>query len=313
MRSFFNKAIDAFTKGIGSAKDALEGLEAAAGLALDVGNYIFQQNIANIDAEIERNNEKHDEAIAKAQDRYDEEGNLIESRELTRQLLEKKKQKEEAELEKKKKKEQIKQFKFEKALAITKAGIAMALSILNAAQTQPYFPLGLAMTVAAGILGTVQIAAIASAPVPQFKDGYLEGKYEGPAITNDGVDKRGRTVQEFLERGNKIFPIKGKNTRIQMKMGDKIHKDANSVFENATSEQLLQIVKDASFKTALQVDKQLLDNHATQRALELNFNEGIKGMRSDIQRELKEGFKRMKITINNTNTSSDYRDKQLYS
>lgn len=312
IETFINKSIDVFTKGIGGAKGMLEGLAAASGLVSDIGNGIFEANIAHIDNEIEANNRKYDEAITKAQDRYDEEGNLIESRELTRKILEEKKQKEEAELEKKKKKEQIKQAKFNKALKIVDIGIATALGIMQAyAQLGPIA--GSVAAVLVGTLGTIQTAAVIASPIPQFKDGYLEGKYEGPAITNDGVDKRGRTVQEFLERGNKIFPIKGKNTRIQMKMGDKIHKDANSVFENATSEQLLQIVKDASFRTALQVDKQLLDDHATQRALELNFNEGIKGMRSDIQRELKEGFKRMKITINNTNTSSEYRDKQLYS
>jgi len=61
--------------------------------------------------------------------------------------------------------------------------IATASAIMNALQTNPFVPVGLAMAAFAGITGAAQIAAIQSAPLPQFAeggwvspDGWIEGR-----------------------------------------------------------------------------------------------------------------------------------------
>lgn len=268
IENFLNASIDLFTKGIVDAKDLLEALGAAAGVALDIGNYVFAQNIANIEAEIEENNRKHDEALAKAQDRYDAEGNLLENKENQRKLIEEARKKQEKKLEDEKKREQIKQFKFEKALALTKAGIAMALAILNAAQTQPYLPLGLAMTVAAGILGTIQIAAIASAPTPKFRHGTKRPLTKDTlAITGDGGK------HEPITMGNKLIGISpNTDTLTLLPKGAEVHSSWDALASKMNNDEMLEMLHRASFETSLQIDREDLNNSQARQRFNINYD-----------------------------------------
>lgn len=98
----------------------------------------------------------------------------------------------------------------------TAVGVAAALSL-----GVPGIALG-AIILA---LGIAQAAIVASQPLPQFAEGYLDGKYQGKALVNDG----GR--DEVLERNGKAERIKGRNKIIDMKKGDKIHKSVDSFLD----------------------------------------------------------------------------------
>jgi hypothetical protein len=78
-----------------------------------------------------------------------------------------------AELDKKKKDLAIEQAKREKAIGIMQAIINTALAVTKALNTQPFFPMGPIMAALAGALGAIQIATIASQPLPKASRGML--------------------------------------------------------------------------------------------------------------------------------------------
>jgi tubulin-specific chaperone A len=80
-----------------------------------------------------------------------------------------------AELDKKKAQLEYQQAKRQRAMQISQAISGVAMAVINAAQTQPFFPLGLAMTVVAGAMGAVQLATIMNTPLPSApgaEDGF---------------------------------------------------------------------------------------------------------------------------------------------
>ncbi|WP_315056230.1 phage tail tape measure protein [Chryseobacterium indoltheticum] len=81
-----------------------------------------------------------------------------------------------AELDKKKAELEYKAAKRQRDLQIAQAISGVAMAVINAAQTQPFFPLGLAMTVLAGAMGAVQLSTIMSTPLPSAP-GAEDGLY----------------------------------------------------------------------------------------------------------------------------------------
>lgn len=77
------------------------------------------------------------------------------------------------ELDRKKRELAIKQAKREKAIALAGAIVNTALAIVKALQTQPVW-LGIVLAALVGIMGGLQIATIASTPIPQ----YARGRYD---------------------------------------------------------------------------------------------------------------------------------------
>lgn len=69
---------------------------------------------------------------------------------------------------------EYKQAKRKRKMDMASAFTSTALAVLNGLNTQPFFPLGLAMSALAGILGGLQIATIAKQPLPSpgFESGY---------------------------------------------------------------------------------------------------------------------------------------------
>lgn len=185
---------------IGRAADATRD---AIGVLLDYGATVAQARIATYNKELktlENNNKKEilmagDNAAAK--DKID---------------LEYQKKKEE--LEKKIAEEKNKQAKIQRAADIVDAGVTFAKAILAAlAGGPPPFNLALAEITAA--VAGAQLAAISSAPIPQFeKGGVSEG---GLAIVGEGGVELMRRGNEFslspsgaslvnLEKGTEIIP-----------------------------------------------------------------------------------------------------------
>ncbi len=76
---------------------------------------------------------------------------------------------------------QIKAAKRDKALRIFDATVNTASAIINMLATVPG-PAGWAMSVAAGVTGAAQIAAIASEPLPSFKTGGIVSPQDGGQI-----------------------------------------------------------------------------------------------------------------------------------
>lgn len=112
---------------------------------------------------------------------------------------------------------QMEQAKREKRMAIAQANINIASAILGALATQPVW-VGIAMAALVGVLGAVQLATIASTPLPQFYTGTSNAP-EGLALTQERgaemiTDKHGNiktlgnnkgSQLTYLNKGDKVF------------------------------------------------------------------------------------------------------------
>jgi len=172
----------------------------------DLGNALFDARIQKIDEEIEANERKYERLFE-----------LAKNDEAETKILERNKKLREDQLAKEKKRLQIKQAKFDKALAITTATIQGAVAVVNASTATPP-PLGIILAAITGAAVAVQIAAIAAKPIPAFAKGGIMG-YDGKAQINDGGN------QEFVERNGAILTTKQNNAIVDLKKGDIIHKD----------------------------------------------------------------------------------------
>lgn len=86
----------------------------------------------------------------------------------------------------KKAKLELKEAKRAKALAIFNAIISGAGAVLNAMNTQPFFPLGLAMASLATVSTAVQVGLISAQPLPALADGAVIRKTIGGSVVNVG-------------------------------------------------------------------------------------------------------------------------------
>jgi len=152
---------------------ALETAQEFADAIADLGNAIFDGKIEKIDAEIEAEEAKYETLLALAEGDANLERRLKIQQEEDRKKLEKKRQ---AEI--------IKQAKFNKANALVTIGINTAIAITNALATAPP-PVGLALAILMGALGTIQAAAVIAQPLPKFAEGGIMG-HDGVALVGDG-------------------------------------------------------------------------------------------------------------------------------
>lgn len=84
--------------------------------------------------------------------------------------IEKRAEKRREQLEKQRVAAQRKAAIFDKAVSATQAAIQTSLAVIRML-ANPGGPVGVAMSIAAGITGALQVAAILSRPIPQYKDG----------------------------------------------------------------------------------------------------------------------------------------------
>jgi hypothetical protein len=247
----------------------------------NIASQFSQARIDAIDVEIEKNDEKFNLLLANE--------NITEEQ---RSLLEAQKQREQDKLEKKKRAEKTKQAKLEKANAIAQIAIQTALAVTTAL---PIIPLAIAV----GAIGVVQLALAAATPIPKFKDGHLAGTHQGWAITNDGGK------QEVLERNNTPYLIQGVNTPLFMNKGDKIYKSeedyhkrvANNAFRDLNHQQ-------KRVQKAQQLSAN--DNKINENYLAFLIGKEIsKQNNSNISKEIKQGFKGVKVQANFTGNSGN--------
>jgi hypothetical protein len=112
--------------------------------------------------------------------------------------------------------EKTKQAKRDKALALFQAGIDLASSILKTG-AQLGYPAAIPFQVAAGIIGGIQIAAIASRPIPKFKKGGIVGGQsheaggtmieaeKGEFVVNRSSVARHRDALDAMNRSSAAF------------------------------------------------------------------------------------------------------------
>jgi tape measure domain-containing protein len=194
----------------------------------DIFSAQLDRRIENINAEIEAEKNKYDKLIELSEDDKERKEALERQRDDRVRILEEKRLR-----------AQQKQAKIQKAFAV--ADIAMKLgqtiiSIQLAAAAQDAFtpyalgsvgalyraiqiPLAIATSAA-------QIAAVLSAPIPQFAEGGRMKK-TGVALINDGGK------QEYVERNGQLHTTTSKNALVTLQAGDTVYKDYDDMVKNS--------------------------------------------------------------------------------
>ena len=276
-----------------------EGLTASLSVAGDVMNSLTnisanfsQARIDEIDNEIEKNDEKFNK--------------LLENEELTleqRSLLETQKQVEQDKLEEKKRKEKNKQAKLEKANTLVQIALQTSLGVISALAQVPKIDFGisaLALASVIGGIGAVQFALAAAQPIPKFAKGTKNAP-KGWAIVDEigaeiHADKKGNIKSygndsganyRYLEQGDQIIPH-NESKDLQKRFAQLTLNDINYQNQRVTKAQ--QITANDG-----RVNEVLL---ASMIAKELS-----KQSNSNISKEIKKGFKNVKVNATFTNNS----------
>ena len=183
----------------------------------EVGKFVdqlFENRIQQIDDEISKNEEKYDRLLE-----------LAKNDEAETKILERNKALREKQLAKEKRALQIKQAKFQKALNLQQAIVAGAIAVITAFSAQPP-PLGQILGALTSVAVAAQIATIVATPIPAFAKGGVM-TYDGKAQINDGGN------QEFVERNGGLLTTTQTNAIVDLKKGDIIHKDYESLNKNS--------------------------------------------------------------------------------
>ena len=139
----------------------------------EIGNMAFDAAAANIQAELDKNAKAKEYELQLA---GDNKGAIAV---INEKYAEKEKQL------------KIKAAKQSKAQALFNAIIGTAMATVNGFMSVPFLPVGLAMGILAGVLGTLQIGLIASQPIPQF--------FKGTDSAPDGLISVGEKGQELIQ------------------------------------------------------------------------------------------------------------------
>lgn len=139
----------------------------------EIGSAIYQQRLNNIDSELDAVRNARESELALYSDNKEMQAKINA-----------KYAKKESQLRKEQAEQQKKQ-------ALFSAIINTAAAIVSAATTQPFIPLGVIAMALAGALGAVQIAAIASQPIPAFA--------KGTESAPDGLISVGEKGRELIQ------------------------------------------------------------------------------------------------------------------
>jgi len=261
----------------------LEYLEKYSNAVADIGNSIFDRKIAQIDAEIQANQDKYTTLFALA------EGDSEQQR-----LLAIQQEKDREKLEKKKRKAQREQAIFNKAQAIVDIAINTAVAISRAPAEGLIF--GLAMIPVIAALGALQAAAVLAQPLPAFADGGTM-THDGPALVGDGgkhevvrtpdgkviLTPNTDTVMN-LPKGSEIFPSVDK-------FNSQAPSDMSSLLHSSTllaSISLNQKNIDGMLMSQRELDERMLDEmiRNTKAVKNSQSNTFVKTQKIDIPHEL---------------------------
>lgn len=158
-----------------------------------------------------------DEEIAAFEERYQKELQLAGDNEAAKEQIDLRAEARRKVLEQKRREEQIRQARMDKSLAIIGAAINTHRAYTAALSKFPGPPKTIPDAILAAVLGGIQVAAIASKPIPQFYKG-TDNAPEGPALVGElgreiKVEPSGKVsltpdvpTIDYLRAGTKIIP-----------------------------------------------------------------------------------------------------------
>lgn len=159
--------------------DIVGSIANAWGDYYDIRNNLDQQDLMNFEASTNRKKQLLESQLNKgiiSQDQYHASVEKLDE-----------------DLDKKKRELAIKQAKREKSIALMSAIVNTAAAIVSALKTQPVW-LGIVMAALVGVMGGLQIAKIATTPIPQYYSGKYDvigqqdnKKYRAPVIDSPGT------------------------------------------------------------------------------------------------------------------------------
>ena len=182
---------------------------------------LYDRRISKIEEERDAMSASFDDQIAMTDDLLISE----ENKSAEKERLENEKEIREDRYNKKIAKERKKQAVIDKVAAVFSIGIDTYVAAMKVEAQQGIFGIPIAAFLIAQ--GALAAAAVAAAPVPQYKTGKSkDDNYEGYAFLNDG----GKTEYREDPKGN-IHEIKGRNVVGYVGRDDIVHKDMDSMLD----------------------------------------------------------------------------------
>lgn len=238
--------------------EILDFTRQAIGSIGELGDALFDRKIQRYDDEIQKNNDYYAVLL--------DNENLSQAR---RDAYEAERDRKNAEIEKKKRAEQIKQAKFNKAIAALEVGVNTASAVVEALPNIP-------LSVAIGILGAVQLAAVLATPIPKYRHGRMGGKEEF-AIVGDGGKP------EVVKRPDgSQFITPSKPTLTYLGKGDKVYPDAQKY-----------LAEQAYFSSLNSQDRQLNE------VFHFDLGESISKQTSTLVKAMKDNRAKLRVHIDN--------------
>lgn len=169
-------------------KKWLQTASQAVGAIGDLVGTLYDGQLDKIEEESEANTEAHDAEVERIELLKEQKIISEDEAQARKRAAEAKTRKKEEELEKKRRDIQYKQAVWEKAMNISNIISGTALAVINALQTKPFIPAGLAAAAVAGTMGALQLATVMATPIPKYAKG-TDSHIGGPAIVGDGGKK----------------------------------------------------------------------------------------------------------------------------
>lgn len=280
--------------------DSIAGyLQQLAGLANQVssiGDSVHQKRIDQIEAE----SQALDEAYAKERDLITQSttSQLDQQRKLTE--AEKRYNSQKHQLAEQEKQEKLKQAKFQKEAAILEIIVRTAANIVSA------FPNPAAM-ITAGVIGGVELAVAAAAPLPQFFKGKnFENKdsYEGFGLWGEGRDGKGN-ARELLLHEDGSYEVSGDKPEVKyFKQNDVIvpHAATEKIISKQSTDKRFHetlIRENRTYRHALLPDIKQIAWSATVPAIDPFVHVTVSNDNEQLSRDVRQAGKNIVSAIKN--------------
>lgn len=261
-----NKADEkSYKERTGNLKKWLQTASQAVGAIGDLVGTLYDGQMDKIEEESEANTEAHDAEVERIELLKEQKIISEDEAQARKRAAEAKTRKKEEELEKKRRDIQYKQAVWEKAMNISNIISGTALAVINALQTKPFIPAGLAAAAVAGTMGALQLATVMATPIPKYAKG-TDSHIGGPAIVGDGGKK------EIVLYGGAAWLTPDIPTIVDLPKGAEVLPDANRY--NFTGMDFLNF--NPQFQKEL--PEVVINNDFTP------LNRELKGLRSDIRK-----------------------------
>lgn len=261
-----NKADEkSYKERIRNLKKWLQTASQAIGAISELVGTLYDGQLDKIEEESQANTEAHDAEVERIELLKEQKIISEEESQARKRAAEAKTRKKEEELEKKRRDIQYKQAVWEKAMNISNIISGTALAVINALQTKPFIPAGLAAAAVAGTMGALQLATVMATPIPKYAKG-TDSHIGGPAIVGDGGKK------EIVLYGGSAWLTPDIPTIVDLPKGAEVLPDADRY--NFTGMDFLNF--NQQFHKEL--PEVVINNDFTP------LNRELKGLRSDIRK-----------------------------